>query len=97
MRTVLTILRMLCYVAFAVVGAATLVIAVTETFNLCPGFSANTGLSCGGAWYEGLANAAMGLVMLSLLSLVPAVLAIAGLIFAIVDLVRWRRRRAAAG
>jgi len=95
MRTVLTILRTLCYVAFAVVGTALAIVLLNEATGFCPGFNANTGITCGGAWYEGPANFAMGIVMLSLLSLVPAVLAIAGLIFAIVDLVR--RRRAAAG
>ncbi len=95
MPLLLRLTRYLCYFAFAAVGTSILIITITETFNLCPGFSANTGLSCGGAWYEGLANAAMGLVLASLVSVVPALLAIAGLIFAIVDLVRWRRRRAA--
>ncbi|MFN3656241.1 MAG: hypothetical protein ACK4UO_03160 [Pseudolabrys sp.] len=96
MRTVLSLLRMLCYVALAVVGGAALALTLNETFAICTGFSANTGLACGGAWYEGLFNFAMGIVMVSLLSLVPAALAIAGLIFAVIDLVRWRRRRAAA-
>jgi hypothetical protein len=93
MRTLLRLFRILCYIAFAVVGTAAVIVAITETFNLCPGFSANTGLSCGGAWYEGIANVAMGIVMMSLLSVAPAVLAIAGLIFALKD--RLRRRRPA--
>jgi hypothetical protein len=84
------------YAAVAVVGTAVVIVAMVETFNLCPGFSANTGLSCKIDAIEGIANVAMGVVMGSLLSLVPAVLAIAGLIFAIRDLVRWRRRRRAA-
>jgi hypothetical protein len=95
MAFVIRVFRYLSYAAFAVVGTATVIMTITETFDLCPGYSANTGLSCGGAWYQGIANAAMGLIMLSLLSLAPAVLAIAGLIFAIVDLLRWRRRAAA--
>ena len=94
MRTALLLFRYVSYVALAVVGSATLLILLFDALNLCPGFSANTGLSCGGAWYEGLANIAMGIVMMSLLSLVPAVLAIAGLIFAVKDLVRRRRARA---
>jgi len=98
MRSILNFLlrafKFVSYVAFAVVGTAVLIVAIVETFNICPGFSANTGLSCSIDAIEGIANAAMGLVLLSLLSLVPAVLAIAGLIFAIIDLVRWRRRRA---
>ncbi len=93
MRTVLRLLRYPSYFALAVVGTATLIVALIEMLGVCPGFSANTGLHCGGRWFEGIANVAMGLVMMSLLTLVPAVLAIAGLIFAIVDLVRWRRRR----
>ena len=100
MRSILNFLlrafKVVSYVAFAVVGTAVLIVAIVETFNLCPGFSANTGLSCKIDAIEGIANVAMGIVMGSLLALVPAVLAIAGLIFAIIDLVRWRRRRAAA-
>jgi hypothetical protein len=92
---VLRVIRIVCYIALAVVGGATLVTLLFDALNLCPGYSANTGLSCGGAWYEGLANAAMGIVMMSLLTLVPSVLAIAGLIFALIDLTR-RRKRAAA-
>jgi hypothetical protein len=92
MRILLRLLRIVCYIALAIVGGATLVTLLIDALNLCGGFSANTGLSCGGAWYEGLANVAMGIVMMSLLSLVPAVLAIAGLIFGIIDLVRWRKR-----
>lgn len=94
MRIFLRLLRYLCYFALAVVGSAVVIVTITETFNLCPGFSANTGLSCSIDAIEGIANVAMGIVMLSLLSVVPALLAIAGLIFAIVDLVRWRRRAA---
>lgn len=90
----LRILRFVCYAALVIVGGATLVAVLNETFAICPGFSANTGISCGGAWHEGLFNFAMGIVMMSLLTLVPAVLAIAGLIFALIDLVRWRRKPA---
>jgi hypothetical protein len=96
MRALLRIFRIVCYVAFAVVGGATLVVAVNETLGICTGFSANFGLSCGGVWYEGVFNVAMGVVMISVFSLAPAVLAIAGLIFAVGDLLRWRKRRAAA-
>ena len=95
MRALLRIFRYVCYAALAVVGGAVLLVTVNETFALCTGFSANVGLTCGGAWHEGLFNFAMGVVMLSLLSLVPAVLAIAGLIFAVADLVRWRRQKSA--
>lgn len=96
MHTLLRIFRWACYAALAVVGGAVLAVTINETFAICTGFSANYGLTCGGAWYEGPFNFAMGTVMLSVVSLVPAVLAIAGLIFAVVDLVRWRRRRAAS-
>ena len=92
----LRLIRLVCYLALLIVGGSVAVVAITETFNLCPGFSANTGLSCRGAWYEGLANFAMGTVMLSMLTVVPALLAAAGLILAIVDLVR-RRRTPRAG
>ena len=91
---VLRVFKFVSYATFAAVGTAVLIVAVVETFNLCPGFSANTGLSCSIDAIEGIANAAMGLVLLSLLSVVPVVLAIAGLVFAIRDLLRWRRRRA---
>jgi hypothetical protein len=94
MRTLLRFFRYLCFFAFAVVGSAAIITGIVELTNACPGFSANTGLSCGGAWYEGIANVAMGLLLYSLLTLVPAVLAIAGLIFAIIALVR-RKPRAA--
>lgn len=94
MRTLLRGFRYLCYFFLAVVGSAAAITGVVELLDACPGYSANTGISCGGAWYEGIANVAMGTLLYSLLTLFPAVLAIAGLIFAVIDLSR-RRRRAA--
>lgn len=96
MRFLVLLIRILSYGALALVGSATLILLVVEAFNLCPGFSANTGLSCRGGWYEGLANFAMGVVMMSLFSLAPAALAIAGLVFAVIDVRRWRRKPADA-
>lgn len=93
MRTLLRGFRYLCYFFLAVVGSAAVITGVVELLDACPGYSANTGISCGGAWYEGIANVAMGTLLYSLLTLFPAVLAIAGLIFAVIDLSR--RRRAA--
>jgi hypothetical protein len=90
----LRLVRIVCYIALAVVGGAAVLVTINETFAICTGFSANFGLTCGGAWYEGLFNFAMGVVMASLFSVVPAMLAIAGLIFAILALVR--RRKAAS-
>jgi hypothetical protein len=91
MDTLLRTIRVACVAAFVIVGAATLVIVVVESFGLCPGFSANTGLSCGGAWYEGIANKAFGIVLTSFVAVIPSVMAIAGLIFIIIALVRRRR------
>lgn len=92
MRLFFRLVRILCYGALAIVGGATLITIFIDAIGACPGFSANTGLSCRGAWYEGLANFAMGIVMVSLFSLVPALLAIAGLVLGVIDLVLWRRR-----
>jgi hypothetical protein len=94
MHILLRVFRYLSYFFFAVVGGAAIVAGIVELTNACPGFSSNTGLVCDGAWYEGLANVALGILLTSLLTLIPAVLAIAGLIFAVIDLSR-RRRRAA--
>lgn len=91
MDTLRRTIRVACIAAFVIVGGATLVVAVVEAFGLCPGFSANTGLVCGGAWYEGIANKALGIVLTSLVTIVPSVMAIAGLIFAIIAFVRRRR------
>jgi uncharacterized membrane protein len=92
MDILLRTVRVACVAAFVIVGAATLVVAVVETLGLCPGFSANTGLTCGGAWYEGIANKAFGIVLLSLATIIPSVMAIAGLIFVILVFVRRCRR-----
>lgn len=96
MALLLRIVRIVCYAAFVLIGGAILLVVINESLSLCTGFSANSGLTCGGVWYEGLFNAAMGLVLVSLVALVPAVLALAGLIFALIDLSRWLRRRAAS-
>ena len=94
MRTLLRIFRYVCFFAFAIVGGAAAITGIVELTNACPGFSANTGLSCNAAWYEGIANVAMGILLYSLLTLVPTVLAVAGLIFAVIALVRRRQRPA---
>jgi hypothetical protein len=91
MDTLLRTIRVACVAAFVIVGAATLVVVVVESFGLCPGFSANTGLICGGAWYEDIANKAFGIVLTSIVTVIPSVLAIAGLIFVIIGFVRRRR------
>lgn len=94
MTILLFLFKRLCLLALILVAVAAAITGLVELFNLCPGFSANTGLSCGGAWYEGLANAAMGFLLISVVTVVPVVLAIAGLVFAVIAMVR--RRRAGA-
>jgi hypothetical protein len=91
MDILLRTIRIACIAAFVIVGIASLGVAVVEVFGLCPSFSANTGLSCGGAWYEGVANKALGIVLMSLVTIIPSVMAIAGLVFAAIAVVRRRR------
>jgi hypothetical protein len=91
MDTLLRTIRVACVAAFVIVGTAALVVAMVEIFGLCPGFSANTGLSCGGGWYESVANKALGIVLMSLVTVIPSVLAVAGLVFVIIAIVRRRR------
>jgi len=82
MAVLVTLIRATCYVAFVIVGGATALALLIEALGLCPGFNANTGLVCGGGVVERIANVALGVVLMSLLSILPAVLAIAGLILA---------------
>ena len=84
-------IQVACIAAFVILGAAMLVIVVVESLGLCPGFSANTGLTCGGVWYEFIANKAFGIVFASIVTVIPALMAVAGLIFIIIGLVRRRR------
>jgi hypothetical protein len=91
MDVLLRTIKVACVASFVIVGGATLIVVVVESLGLCPGFSANTGLTCGGAWYEGFANKAFGIVLTSIVTVIPSVMAIAGLIFIIIAVVRRRR------
>lgn len=87
----LRLVRAVCYIALAVVGTATAITIALDSFNICPNLS-ETGLHCKVKAVEGIGNVAFGIVMVSVFSVVPAVLAIAGLVFAAIDLVRRARR-----
>ncbi len=88
----LRLFRILCYITLVVVGTAAILTGILDVSGVCPNLS-ETGLHCNVRAIEGIGNAAFGIVIMSVFTVVPAALAIAGLIFAVLDLVRWRRRR----
>jgi hypothetical protein len=88
-RTLLRILKVICYVAL---GALVAGIAVLGVLDICPRLDEG-GISCVSPAFEVVASIAMAIVLLSVFMVLPALLALGGLIFLAFDLLRrWRKR-----
>jgi hypothetical protein len=92
-RVLFILFKAACYLTlvFVVAGVASLVV-VTE-LGVCPRLNEG-GISCISPGYEGLAKFGLTVVLGSVFTGLPALLALAGLVFLVRDLLRWRSRRA---
>jgi hypothetical protein len=93
MRYLLLVLKLLCYVALAVVLAGLVAAGIVAQTGGCPRFD-EAGVQCISPFYEQLGSFAMAVLLVSVFTGVPVILAIVGLVFLLRDLLRWRRARA---
>ena len=87
-QTLLRALKIICYVAL---GALLAGFAVLAARDICPRLDEG-GIACVSPVFEVIASIAMAIVLLSVFTGLPAVLALGGLIFLAFDLLRrWRK------
>jgi hypothetical protein len=86
------IIRLICYLALAFVASGIAAMVYVTYVGGCLRLDEGS-VQCISPFYETLGSYGLGVVMVSLFTGLPAILAIAGLIFLIRDLWRWRRRR----
>jgi hypothetical protein len=94
-RILLVAFRIVCYVGLAIVVAGIGSLVLVSRTGVCPQLTEG-GISCISPLYEGIANFGMGVLLATAFGFVPAVLAIAGLLFLIRDVWRWWRGGATA-
>jgi hypothetical protein len=91
-RTLLRILKIICYVALGALLAGFGALAVLGVLDVCPRLDEGA-ISCVSPAFEVIASTAMAIVLLSVFMGLPALLALGGLIFLAFDLLRrWRKR-----
>jgi len=92
-RTILMgLLRLACYLGLVFVLSGLL--AGLAAQGHCPRFDSGA-VRCDSASFQSLAEWAMSVILLSVFTGVPLLLALGGLVFALIDARRWWRRRRA--
>lgn len=89
------LLRLACYAGLLLVAAGFAALYVAQ--GDCPRLDTGA-VICNSAWSQDLGNFALSVMLISFFTGVPLVLALGGLIYLIIDLRAWwkRRRRPAA-
>ena len=87
----LRILKVVCYVALGALLAGFAILAFLGALDICPRLDEG-GISCVSPAFEVIASMAMAIVLLSVFTGLPALLALGGLIFLAFDLLRRRRK-----
>lgn len=86
--------RLFGYASLATVLAAVAILVFIGQTNVCPTFNEGR-VACASPFYQGLGEFAMGVMLIAVFTGLPILLALMGLVFAIIDFRRWRRSRAA--
>jgi hypothetical protein len=89
MRYLILVVRLLCYLALAIVVAGILAAIVVAQTGGCPRFDEGA-VQCISPFYEQLGYFALAVLLSSFITGLPA---IAGVVFLIRDLLHWRRAR----
>ena len=89
------VLRIFCYLGLAFVVSGIAAMMIIGALGVCPRFDTGS-ISCTTPFYNDLAEYALTVLILTIFTGFPALLAIGGVVFLIYDLIRWRRRRRAA-
>ncbi len=90
MRGVLyLIFRLICYVALAVVLSGFAALALVSLLGACPNLSTGS-VSCTSPFYQSVAEYGISIVLVTVFTGLPGLLAIAGAVFAIRKVYLWR-------
>ena len=90
-QTLLRALKIICYVALGALLAGFAVLAFLAARDICPRLDEG-GIACMSPVFDVIASIAMAIVLLSVFTVLPALLALGGLIFLAFDLLRrWRK------
>lgn len=88
----LFVLRLVCYVALAIVVCGIGAMVFVSMLDVCPTLHEG-GISCNAPVYQHLAEFGMTVLLLTVFTGFPALLAIGGIVFLARDIAHWRRRR----
>lgn len=90
-RFCLLALKLVCYLALFAVAASFAVMTAIDWFRLCrwPG----TTVACDQLVLQAIADLSLGVVLVTFFTGLPAIVALAGLAFAVADGMAWWRRR----
>lgn len=91
MRTLIILLRILCYVALAVMLFGALCLFGPLLLGLCEDTSGGT-VKCTDPTYRWFFETGFMIVMMGIFTGLPSLLALGGLVFSLVDLRRWLGR-----
>src|ERR1700724_2357050 len=92
MRLLILLLKLVCYVALGLVLAGIAALVFVTKMGLCPRLDEGA-VECVSPFAESLGNFGLGVVLVTAFTGLPGLLAIAGLVILIRDLLRWRRSR----
>jgi hypothetical protein len=85
------LLRLICYPALAVMLAAGAALAIVRVNGQCPPFD-EVGVTCATMVSQRLADFGLSVALLSALTGIPAIPALGGVVFLVLDLRRRQRR-----
>ena len=88
------LVRIFCYLGLAFVLSGIAAMIIVSGLGVCPRFDEGA-VSCTTSFYTGAAQYAMIVMLLTVFTGVPALLALGGAVILVMDLRRWWRRRAA--
>ena len=92
-RILSLLVRLICYSALCWIVAAIAVLAFLRITNLCPELNEG-GISCAAPFLVHIAGFAMMVVVLSAFAGLPFLLAAAGVVFLVFDIIRLRQKSA---
>ena len=92
---VMLVLRLICYLTLAAVISSFAALVILTQTGACSSITTG-GITCGTSLAKELAGLGLGIVLLTVFTGVPALFAMAGVIFLLYDIFLWRVRRNSA-
>lgn len=95
LRAAALLLKAICYLALAFVGSGILALVFVSEMGGCPRLDEGA-VQCSSDFYYDVGMYGLSVAYLALFTGLPAILALAGAVLLVRDLLRWRRRPRAA-